>query len=124
MPRSPPAKTRASKAFALTISERTTGISRGGLVPSSRASATLVRFAHGPLARFGGSKLGRMALPDGIRTDVASAVGDPLEATPPSLSLEKAQSVAERVFGIVGISSRLHSERDANFRIDAVDASF
>jgi 4-aminobutyrate aminotransferase-like enzyme/Ser/Thr protein kinase RdoA (MazF antagonist) len=46
---------------------------------------------------------------------------DPLRTPPPSVGAEEVHSIAERVFGKRGSLSRLRSERDQNFRIDAED---
>ncbi|MGH2723747.1 MAG: aminotransferase class III-fold pyridoxal phosphate-dependent enzyme [Actinomycetota bacterium] len=44
---------------------------------------------------------------------------DPLDTPPPSLPVDEARTIAERVFGVRGSVSALRSERDQNFRVDA-----
>ena len=48
---------------------------------------------------------------------------DPLRVPPPAFGPEEAARIAERVFGLTGEISRLPSERDENYRIDAADGS-
>jgi 4-aminobutyrate aminotransferase-like enzyme/Ser/Thr protein kinase RdoA (MazF antagonist) len=55
---------------------------------------------------------------------VPAVPNDPLEAAPPSFSLEEAAALARRLFGIDGVAGPLDSERDQNFRIQSDDGSF
>jgi 4-aminobutyrate aminotransferase-like enzyme/Ser/Thr protein kinase RdoA (MazF antagonist) len=48
---------------------------------------------------------------------------DPLRAAPPAFGPEEAARIAERVFGLTGSLSRLPSERDENYRVDAPGGS-
>ncbi len=48
----------------------------------------------------------------------------PLSQAPPELSLEAASTLAAEHFALDGRVARLESERDANFRIDADEASY
>ncbi len=48
---------------------------------------------------------------------------DPLRVDPPALGPEEAERIAAREFGIEGNASRLPSERDENYRIDAAGRS-
>jgi 4-aminobutyrate aminotransferase-like enzyme/Ser/Thr protein kinase RdoA (MazF antagonist) len=49
---------------------------------------------------------------------------DPLAVAPPALSLEEAEDVARRVFGIVASASPLEAERDQNLKLTSSDGAF
>jgi len=43
---------------------------------------------------------------------------DPLQSPPPAIGPAEAEEIANRIFGIAGLLTRLPSERDLNFRLD------
>ncbi|MBW3593416.1 MAG: phosphotransferase, partial [Actinobacteria bacterium] len=64
-----------------------------------------------------------MATTDELRPDSPGLAGTLVEP-PPRLVPEEASDLVRTLYGVDGAASPLDSERDANFRIDAPDASY